>query len=262
MNGPRASDEPPAGNAELQAAMAAVAENRTGETLARLFEALGASRLLVPVQGRTRAAVELAVVVRDAGTTFYAFTDERALLTGMRADAPYVTMDAPTLAATALSDPAGTLVVDAGSPAAGRLSRPDLELIRDRLVPGEAGSLRAQAGGSLRLFEPSRPLTDALRNALATAATSQPAVESVHLFEGSLGEGDRHPMLGVGFAGDPAETEQRAAMAALSGAARAEVAPGDLVDLVALTKELEEPVAVVGMQVWRREEPCESDQSP
>jgi hypothetical protein len=247
------SDEPLAGNAELQAAMAAVAENRTDQTLARLFEALGASRLLVPVQGRTRAAVELAVVVGDEGTTFYAFTDERALLTGMGADAPYVTMDAPTLAATALSDPAGTLVVDAGSPAAGRLSRRDLELIRDRLVPGEAGSVRAQAGGSLRVFQPSRPLTDALLHALTAAAASQPALESIHLFEGSLGEGDRHSMLGVGFAGDPAEDEQRAAMAALSNAARSELAPGELLDVVAVTKELEEPVAVVGTQVWRRE---------
>jgi SseB protein N-terminal domain len=247
------SDEPPAGNAELQAAMAAVAENRTDQTLARLFEALGASRLLVPVQGRTRAAVELAVVVGDEGTTFYAFTDERALLTGMGADAPYVTMDAPTLAATALSDPAGTLVVDAGSPAAGRLSRRDLELIRDRLVPGEAGSVRAQAGGSLRVFRPSRPLTDALLHALTAAAASQPGLESIHLFEGSLGEGDRHSMLGVGFAGDPAEDEQRAAMAALSNAARSELAPGELLDVVAVTKELEEPLAVVGTQVWRRE---------
>jgi SseB protein N-terminal domain len=247
------SDEPPTGNAELQAAMAAVAENRTDETLARLFAAFGESRLLVPVQGRTRAAVELAVVVGDDGTTFHAFSDEQALLTGLAADVPYVTMDAPTLAATVLSDPAGTLVVDAGSPAAGRLSRRDLELIRDRLVPGEAGSARAQPGGSLRLFEPTRPLSDALLDALATAAASQPVLESLHLFEGSLGGSGRHPMLGVGFAGDPPEDQQREAMAALSNAARPQLAPGDLLDVVALTTELEESVAALGRQVWRRE---------
>jgi hypothetical protein len=256
-----ARDEPPPANAELQAAMAAVAENRTDETLARLFELLGASRLLVPAQGRTRAGVELAVVVGDDGTTFYAFSDERALLTGMGADTPYVTMDAPALAAAALSDPAGTVVVDAGSPVAGRLSRRDLELISDRLVPGEAGSVRAQPGGSLRLFEPSHPIPDALLEALATAAASQPVLESLHLFEGSLGESGRHPMLGVGFAGDPPENQQRDAMAALSKAARPQLSPGELLDLVALTEELEEPVAALGRQVWPRETTSDSGPS-
>jgi SseB protein N-terminal domain/SseB protein C-terminal domain len=246
------SDNPGSENAELQAAMAAVAENRTDETMVRLFGALGASRLLVPVQGRTREAVELAVVVDADGTTFHAFTDERALLAGLGAEAPYVTMDAPALAAAALSDPAGTVVVDAGSPAAGRLSRRDLELIRDRLVPGEAGSARAQPGGSLRLFGLSQAPADALLEALATAAASQPALQSLHLFEGSFGGGDRHAMVGVRFAGRPPEDEQRAALAALSNAARPHVARGDLLDVIGLSEEREEPVAAVGKLVWPR----------
>lgn len=246
------SDEPRSENAELQAAMAAVAEERTDETMAHLFEALGASRLLVPVQGRTRAAVELAVVVGADGTTFHAFTDERALLAGLGADAPYVTMDAPALAAAALSDPAGTLVVDAGSPAAGRLSRRDLELIRDRMVPGEAGSARAQSGGSLRLFGLSRAPSDTLLDALATAAASQPGLVSLHLFEGSFGEGDRHTMVGTRFAGRPAEDEVRAALAALSNAARPHLGRGELLDVIALGQEFEEPVAAVGKLVWPR----------
>jgi hypothetical protein len=239
-------------NAELRAAMAAVAEDRTEETMARLFEALGASRLLVPVRGRTRAAVELAVVVDADGTTFHAFSDEQALLTALGADAPYVTMDAPALAAAALSDPAGTVVVDAGSPAAGRLSRRDLELIRDRLVPGEAGSARAQPGSSLRLFGLSQAPADALLDALAMAAASQPGLESLHLFEGSFGAGDRHAMVGARFAGRPSEDEQRAAMAALSNAARPQLGRGELLDVIALGEELEEPVAGVGTLVWPR----------
>ena len=239
-------------NAELRAAMAAVAEDRTDESMARLFEALGASRLLVPVRGATRAAAPLAVVVDADGTTFHAFSDEQALLTGLGADAAYVTMEAPALAAAALSDPAGTVVVDAGSPAAGRLSRRDLELVRDRLVPGEAGSARAQPGGSLRLFGLSHAPADDLLAALATAAASQPGLESLHLFEGSFGEGGRHAMVGVRFAAEPAEDEQRTVLAALSNAARPHVAHGELLDVIALSDELVETVAAVGGLVWLR----------
>jgi hypothetical protein len=47
--------------------MAAVAENRSEATIARLFEALGLSRLLVPVKGGTGGAVEVAVVVDSHG---------------------------------------------------------------------------------------------------------------------------------------------------------------------------------------------------
>jgi hypothetical protein len=232
--------------------MAAVAENRTDETMARLFEALGASRLLVPVQGRTGAAVKLAVVVDADGTTFHAFTDEQALLAALGAEAPFVTVDAPALAAKALSDPAGTLVVDAGSPTAGRLSRRDLELVRDRLVPGEAGSARAQPGGSLRLFGLSHAPADDLLEVLATAAASEPGLESLHLFEGSFREGGRHAMVGVRFAAETAEDEQRTALAALSNAARPHIARGQLLDVIALSEDLEEPVAAVGTPVWRR----------
>jgi hypothetical protein len=239
-------------NAELQAAMAAVAESRTDETMARLFEALGASTLLVPVKGQANEAVELAVAVGSDGTTFYAFSDERALLTGLDAAAHYVTMDAPTLAAAVLSDPAGTLVVDAGNPGAGRLSRRDLELIRDRMVPGEAGSARAQPGGTLRLFALSRAPADALVAALAAAAASQPSLASLHLFEGSFAEGDRHPMVGARFAGHPGEDEQRAALATLSDAARPHLGGEELLDVIALSEALEEPVAAVGTPVWRR----------
>lgn len=232
--------------------MAAVAENRTDETMARLFEALGASRLLVPVQGRTGAAVELAVVVDADGTTFHAFSDEQALLAALGAEAPFVIVDAPALAATALSDPAGTLVVDAGSPTAGRLSRRDLELVRDRLVPGEAGSARAGPGGSLRLFGLSHAPADDLLEVLASAAASQPGLESLHLFEGSFGEGGRHAMVGVRFAAETADGEQRTALAALSNAARPHVARGQLLDVIALSDELVEPVTAVARLVWTR----------
>jgi hypothetical protein len=232
--------------------MAAVAEGRTDETMARLFEALGASTLLVPVQGQTKEGVELAVAVRSDGTTFFAFSDKRTLRTGLEAAAPYVTMDAPTLARAVLSDPAATLVVDAGSPGAGRLSRRDLELIRDGMVPSEAGSARAQPGGTLRLFGLSRAPAGALVSALAATASSQPGLASLHLFEGSFAEGDRHRMVGARFAGQAPEDEQRAALATLSEAARPHLAAGELLDVIALSEYLEERVAAVGTPVWWR----------
>jgi type III secretion system (T3SS) SseB-like protein len=232
--------------------MAAVAENRSEATMGRLFEALGASRLLVPVKGGTGAAVALAVVVDSHGTTFHAFSDEQALLAALGPGAPYVTMEAPALAAVALSDPAGTLVVDAGRPAAGRLSRRDLELVRDRLVPGEAGSARAQSGGSLRLFGLSGAPSDTLLDALAAAAASQPGLASLHLFEGSLGEGDRHAMVGARFAAETSEDEQRTALAAMSSAARPHVARGELIDVIALSDELVDPVTALGRPIWPR----------
>jgi hypothetical protein len=230
--------------------MAAVADDRTEETLARLFEALGASTLLVPVRGQTKESVEPAVAVGTDGTTFFAFSDERALRTGLEAAAAYVTMSAPTLAAAVLNDPAATLVVDSGSPGAGRLSRRDLELIRDRMVPGEAGSARARPGGSLRLFGVSHPPPDALLDALAAAAASQTGLDSLHFFEGSFSEGDRHGMVGARFAAGTGEDRQRAALAALSNAVRPHLVSGELLDVIALSDELEEPVAAVGRLVW------------
>lgn len=230
--------------------MAAVAESRTAETMARLFEALSASTLLVPVKGQTTEGVELAVAVRSDGSTYLAFSDERTLLTGLEAAASYVTMDAPTLATAVLSDPTGTLVVDAGSPAAGRLSRRDLELLRDRMVPGDEGSTRAQPGGTLRLFGLSREPADALVDALAAAAPSHPGLESLHLFEGSFAKGDRHRMVGARFAAGTGEDQRRATLAAVSNAARPHLASGELLDVIALSDELEEPVAAVGRLVW------------
>jgi hypothetical protein len=240
-------------NPELRAAMAEVAADRNERTMRRLFERLMESRLLVPVRSANEKGVELAVVREpDGGATYHAFTDEGALTALLPLAAPYVTMAAPALAGTVLEEPGATLVVNPAGPDGGRLSRRDLEMVRDRLLPDAEGSLKAPPGGSLRVLELSEEPPEELVAALRAAAEPQPGVLELYLFEGDFAGSDRHPFVGVRL--DPAldEEERRGALARISEAVRPQLDPGAVLDVVALPEELLEVVTEVGRPIWER----------
>lgn len=216
-----------------------------------LFAALRDSRLLVPVRGKTREGVELAVVESPQGTTFHGFTDEQALLAAHPAGAPYITMSMPTLAGVVLEDSTATLVVDPGSADAGRLSRADLELLRDRLIPGPGGSATAAPGESLRVFAWNEPPSSVVRAVRATAP-AQRGLQALLLFKGAFAGGEPHAMLAARFANDIGDSERRRALAALSASARPYLETGETFDVVDLSDQLGEAVTSVAQLVWSR----------
>jgi type III secretion system (T3SS) SseB-like protein len=237
-------------NDRLLAAMESVKRERGPDTMRELFEALGESRLLVPVHRGDERGVEIAVMEEpEAGTTFVAFTDPKALAAYAGEDARYIDMDAPRLADVVLSEPSATLVVESGRETSGRLSRADLELLRDRLVPEGVRTAAPADAGSLRLFSLSLPVSDALAEAVARACERQPAVREAYIFEGTFGDGPRHLFLGLRFDPDAGEEEQAAARGALAEAARPALGPGEPLDVVGLLPAMLEPVAELGRRV-------------
>jgi hypothetical protein len=238
-------------NERLLAAMESVKRERGPDTMRELFEALGESRLLVPVHGEDDRGVELAVMEQpDGSTTFVAFTDLNALVAHAGEDARYVEMDARELAAVVLDDPSATLVVESGRETGGLLSRPDLALLRDRLVPREDGTATPAEGGSLRLFPLSLPVPGGLEQVIARACDRQPGVEEAYLFEGSFGEGPRHLFLGLRFDPGSGDEQQAAGRHALAEVARPALGPGAPLDVVGLLPSMFEPVAELGRRVW------------
>jgi hypothetical protein len=241
----------PVANERLLAAMEAVSRNRQPDTMRELFEALGDSRLLVPVHGEGDRGVELAVMEQpDGSTTFVAFTDLKALVAHAGEDVRYVEMDARELAAVVLDEPTATLVVESGRETGGLLSRPDLTLLRDRLVPREDGTATPAEGGSLRLFPLSLLIPDGLEQVIARACDRQPGVEEAYLFEGAFGAGPRRLFLGLRFGPRSGDEEQAAGRHALAEAARPALGPGEPLDVVGLLPDMLEPVAELGRRIW------------
>jgi len=237
---------------EAMAAMAALASEQTERAISALFAALAESFLLVPVSAAGEQGAELALVREaDGRPALHAFTGEAALAAAFPAQSPRVGVTAAKLAEVVLAIPEATLVLDPGSPSAGRLSRRDLELVRERLAPGREGSA-ALPRGSLGVLGPGEPLPAALRRALAEAALAASEVFALYAFEGVLGEGERHRLVGARLDPLRPEGERRRALRELSEAARAHLPAGATLDLIALTPALLEPVAEAGELLWER----------
>jgi hypothetical protein len=238
-------------NERLLAAMEAVRTDRGPETMRELFDALGQSRLVLPVRGGGDKGVEIAVMEQpDGATTFVAFTDPKALAAFAGEDARYVDMDARQLADVVLSDPSATLLVESGRETGGRLSRGDLQLLRDRLAPRDSHTFAPTDDGGLRLFNLSLPVSDALVQAVVQDCERHPAVREAYICEGAFGDGPRHLLLGLRF--DPAaeDDEQAAARSALAAAAQPALGPGELLDVIGLLPAMLEPVTALCRRVW------------
>jgi hypothetical protein len=197
----------------------------------------------VPVLGASEESVDLAVRQEPGGTTFYAFSDESALPPGAR----YVPMPAPVLAGVVLADPGATLVVDPGTADAGRVSRSELELVRDRHVPGSGGVATAAPGAALRVFPLAKEPPAALLAVLREEASRHPGIVSVHLFEGSFTTGERHAFVGVRLAGGLAEHQRVSTLTAIGRAAAGHLAGADVAELHG---ELLGAAAAVGRLVY------------
>lgn len=246
------SGPPPPENPELRAVMAALSAARGQHAAARLFRALAESLLLVPVRAASEQGAELAVVSEVHGRpALHAFTHLGAVEALLARETPTVAIQAPRLARTALSIADATLLIDPGSPVAGRLSRRDLELLRDRLAPGPEGLAVPLPGAGMRLFA-AEWLTAELSRALRGAAAGIPSILALHAFEGAFAEGERHPLLGVEL--DPARAagERRQALASLSQAARAQLPPDTTLDVAELTPAMLDQLDALGEPLWRR----------
>jgi hypothetical protein len=231
--------------------MESVKRDRGPETMRELFEALGESRLVVPVHGGDDRGVEIAVMEQpDGTTTFVAFTDPKALAAYAGEEARYVDMDSRELAGLVLSEPSATLLVESGRETGGRLSRRDLELLRDRMVPSDTGTATPAEDGALRLFSLSLSVSGDLTRAVARESERQPAVQEAYLFEGAFGAGPRHLLLGLRLDPEASDEEQAAARTALAEAARPALGPGEPLDVVGLLPEMLEPVAALGRRAW------------
>jgi len=247
-----AGDPGPPSNPELRAAMAALATERSERAISALFAALAESLLLVPVSAAGEQGAELALVREaDGRLALHAFTGEAALAAALPAQSPRVGVAAAKLAEVVLAIPEATLLLDPGSATAGRLSRRDLGLVREALVPGPEGSAAVPAG-SLVALAPAEPLPRALICALAEAALDAREVLALYAFEAALGEGERHPLVGVRLDPWRPKGEHRRALWALSEAARAHLPAEATLDLVALAPAMLEPVAEAGELLWER----------
>ena len=237
--------------------MAAASKERSQKSLTALFNALTGSVLLVPVRTKNDepvendAGVEIAAHRDKTGVTYFGYTDLRELGAATGPSGPYVAMEAPVLARTVLEDPEGTLVINSASADAGRLSRRDLEVLADRIVPQEGGRSVGSRDGTLRIF----PLTSApsptFVSALADVGRALPAIRSIDLFEGALGEGTRHLFVGVAIDPSASDEDVRATMGKVAEALSRLLPRNERADVIRLQGSIAERAAAVCTPVFR-----------
>jgi len=235
----------------MQAAARAPGEGVLGE----LFAVLSASEVVVPVRGEGPEGPELAVQEdTDGAVTFFAFSDVQAMRAAAPSETPHVTMSSPVLARTVLAEPRATLVVDAGESHAGRLSRPQLEALRDGLSPTSEETAETTENSDLRLFPLQSELAEPLVAAVRDAAASEEAVHAVHAFEGSFRSGVRHRFLGVAFIPGADPSSREPALRAMVEVSRPHLAPEEPIDIIALEGEVVDPALAAGQLLWQRGE--------
>jgi hypothetical protein len=232
----------------LREAMAAVARERTDESMRELFAALAEARVLIPVRSVTDAGADIAVIERDGVPMFTAFTSPEAL----EAFAPGTASTEGSmraLARLALGEN-GRLVVDPGSPTGGELGRRDMEWVADGLVPDSSGHAQGAQHGTVRIFTLAGELPEGLAEAVARAAGDDDAIRAVYAFDGAFDGGERHPMVGVELAPDVDPDARDAIVEPVARAAREALPAGFSVDVVTLPPPLVEVARVAGTRLY------------
>lgn len=270
------------GNPALVRAMHDIALNETPENRKTVYEALLGSMLLVPVPeipadlaglgpglhtATSKTRIQLRRITdRDADLKQVpitaAFTDLEALK-NWDPHTPYLGLNAPDLFRLVVGTDIQEVAINPFDPVrkmirpGGRVTRAELELLANGIVPGSAASTTAQlqlkANEKVLIGRPAKPPSSAVEELLKSKAATFPSIAELYVFQMATQAGSRHTVIGINLGEDVSRELQEEIARSLGASVQAELKGGQELDFMFLRGTMREQIRGLGGLIFRRE---------
>jgi hypothetical protein len=270
------------GNPALVRAMHDIALNETPENRKKVYEALLASMLLVPVPeipadlaglgpglhtATSKTQIQLRRITdRDTDLKQFpitaAFTDLEALK-NWDPHTPYLGLNAPDLFRLVMGTDIQEVAINPFDPIrkmirpGGRLTRAELEVLANGIVPGSPASttmqLQLKANEKVLIGRPSKPPSPAVQELLRSTAASFPSIGELYVFQMATQDGSRHTVVGINLSEDVSREQQDEIARSLGSSVQAELKGGQSLDFMFLRGAMRDQIRALGGLIFRRE---------
>ena len=262
----------------LVRAMHDIALNENPENRKKVYEALLGSMLLVPVPeipadlsglgpglhtATSKTQIQLRRVIdRNQIPITTAFTDLEALK-NWDPNTPYLGLNAPDLFRLVMGTDIQEVAINPFDPvrkmirAGGRVTRAELELLANRVVPGSAESKTVQfqlrANEKVLIGRPASPPSPAVEELLRSTAAAFAAIAELYVFQMATQAGPSHTVIGISLGEDVSREQQDEIARSLGASVQAERKGGQSLDFMFLRGAMREQIRKLGALIFRRE---------
>jgi hypothetical protein len=261
-------------NHDLVSAMQDVASNDNPESRKRLYEALLAVTLFVPVPeipsglGPGLQTVTSATQIQLTGMTDAkgarltpAFTDVEALR-NWDPNTPYIGIRSRDLFRSVLSTNIQAIVINPFDPIrkmvrpGGRLNRAEFAILAEGATPTRVGAqnveFQLKANEKVFIGKPAIPPSLPVEQLLRKTASDVAEIAALYVFQMSTQAGPSHTVVGIDLHASVPRERQAQIAGSLSQAVRKELGPGQSLDLMFLGGSLREQIISSGTIIFER----------
>jgi hypothetical protein len=266
------------GNPALVRAMRDIALNDNPENRKKVYEALLASMLLVPVPeippdlaglgpgfhtatGKTQIQLRR-VTDRHQVQVTAAFTDLDALK-NWDPNTPYLGLNAPDLFRLVMGTDIQEVAINPFDPVrkmirpGGRVTRTELELLANGFIPGspasKAAQLQLKANEKVLIGRPANPPSPVVEALLKSKAASFAPIAELYVFQMATQAGSRHTVIGINLSEDVPRAHQDEIAGSLAASVQPEMKTGQPLDFMFLRGTMREQIRTLGAVIFRRE---------
>ena len=265
------------GNPALVRAMHDIAVNENPGNRRKVYEALLASMLLVPVPeipadlsglgpglhtATSKTQIQLRRITdRNQIQVTAAFTDLEALK-NWDPNTPYLGLNAPDLFRLVMGTDIQEVAINPFDPVrkmirpGGRVTHAEFELLSKGIVPGSPESKTAQfqlkANEKVLIGRPVNPPSPAVQELLRSKAASFPSIGELYVFQMAQA-GASHTVIGINLSEDVSRERQDEIARSLGSSVQAELKNGQSLDFMFLRRAMREQIRKLGRLIFRRE---------
>jgi hypothetical protein len=266
------------GNPVLVRAMHDIALNENPENRKKVYEALLGSMLLVPVPeipadlsglgpgmhtATSKTLIQLRRITdRNQVQVTAAFTDLEALK-NWDPHTPYLGLNAPDLFRLVMGTDIQEVAINPFDPTrkmirpGGRVTRAELELLANGIVPGSPASKTVQfqlkANEKVLIGRPANPPSPAVQELLRSKAASFASIGELYVFQMATQAGSRHTVVGINLSEDVSREQQEEIARSLGASVQAELKGGQSLDFMFLRGAMRDQIRGLGGVIFRRE---------
>jgi hypothetical protein len=266
------------GNPALLRAMHDIALGENPENRRKVYEALLASMLLVPVPeipadlaglgpgfhtATSKTQIQLRRITdRNQVQVTAAFTDLEALR-NWDLHTTYLGLNAPDLFRLVMGTDIQEVAINPFDPArkmirtGGRVTRAELELLSKGIVPGSPESKITQVPlkPNERVFigRPAKPPSAAVEELLRSKAASFASIDELYVFQMATQAGPSHTVIGINLREDVSRDQQDEIARSLGASVQAELKAGQALDFMFLRGAMRDQIRALGGLIFRRE---------
>jgi hypothetical protein len=265
------------GNPALVRAMRDIALNDNPETRKNVYEALLGSMLLVPVPeipadlaglgpglhtATSKTQIQLRRIAdRNQVPITTAFTDLEALK-NWDPNTTYLGLNAPDLFRLVMGTDIQEVAINPFDIArkmirpGGRVTRAELELLANGIVPGSPASttvqLQLKANEKVLIGRPSKPPSAAVQELLRSTAASFASIAELYVFQ-MAAQAASHTVIGISLSEDVSREQQDEIARSMGASVQAELKGGQSLDFMFLRGAMREQIRALGGLIFRRQ---------